>query len=182
MKDKNLSEQRSQFYAEQGMRFALEHDKTLITLFTAIIAGLIALVVYDKVSFGSGIFFLVAAGCSVLGLGQTLLHMSFSSKTLHLLSLFYAGDESVPDLIEGSKPTLEASQQNMKYAQMVYTSALVYLMLAVLFAGFGLAIELFQYIKVIGLVIALLLLSLIVVATVWRFVKGGTKNKDAPDA
>ena len=51
MDETEILEQRYRFFTEKGVQIAIDYSKTLTTLFTAIIAGLIALVTYQEVGF-----------------------------------------------------------------------------------------------------------------------------------
>lgn len=68
MDEHEILEQRYRFFVEKGVTIAMEQDRVFVTIFTAIIAGLLALVVYDKVGFWSGTLFLIADSMAVMGL------------------------------------------------------------------------------------------------------------------
>jgi hypothetical protein len=163
MDEQEILEQRYRFFVEKGISIAMEHDRVLVTLFTAIIAGLLALVVYEKVGFWSGTFFLIADVMAVMGLAFCLLHMAFTSKVMHAFAAFFGGEECVPNVLEGIERTEDAVRRLRAYAQGAYSSQLGYLFLSVFAGGIGLAIELWPHVKAIGLVFGILVVILVIV-------------------
>lgn len=149
MDENEIAEHRYRFFTEKGISVALEQDRVFITLFTAIIAGLTALVVYDKVSYWSSAFFLVAIALSVFGIAQTLMHMSFTAKVLLHYAAFFGGDDQTPNVVEREPLTQQRLQRNQEYAQNLYFNEIVFLILAVVAAGLGLIWEL--WVKVLGI-------------------------------
>jgi hypothetical protein len=168
MDDQEILEQRYRFFAEKGVSIAMEQDRVFVTIFTAIIAGLMALVVYDKVAFWSGVFFLIADAMAVMGLAFCLLHMAFTSKVMHAFAALFAGEEYVPNILEGIEETEIAVKRLRAQAQGAYASQLAYLFLAVLAAGIGLAIELWPHVKAMGLVFAVSVVVLLIVGMTIR--------------
>jgi hypothetical protein len=163
MDDQEILEHRYRFFVEKGVSIAMEQDRVFVTIFTAIIAGLLALVIYNKVGFWSGTFFLIADGMAVMGLAFCLLHMAFTSKVMHAFAALFGGEEYVPNVLEGIERTEHAVNRLRAYAQGAYASQLAYLFLCVLAAAIGLAIELWPYVKAMGLVFAV---SVVLVAIV----------------
>lgn len=93
MDENEIREHRFRFFTEKGLDIALEQSKAFSALFTAVIAGLLALVVYDKVSFWSATLFLIADAMAVMGLAWNLLHMSYTSKLMLVYAAYFAGEE-----------------------------------------------------------------------------------------
>lgn len=177
MDENEIFEQRYRFFSEKGVSIAVEQDRVFVTIFTAIIAGLMALVVYDKVSFWSGTFFLIADVMAVMGLAFCLLHMAFTSKVMSAFAAFFGGEEYVPNVLEGVERTEDAVRRLRAQAQGAYSSQLVYLFLSVLAAGIGLAIELWPHIRAVGLVFAICIALLIVAGmTIRLFVRLRTQR------
>jgi hypothetical protein len=168
MDEHEIREQRYRFFAEKGISIAIEQDRVFVTIFTAIIAGLLALVVYDKVSFWSGTFFLIADAMAVMGLAFCLLHMAYTSKVMHAFAALFGGEEYVPNVLEGIERTELAVKRLRANAQGAYAGQLYYLFLSVLAAGVGLAIDLWARVKAIGLVLAVSLVLLLIVGVTIR--------------
>lgn len=137
MDEQEVLEQRYRFFADRGTALVLEQDKTLVTLFTGIVAGLLALLVSKNVGFWSGHFFLLADLAATVGLGICLLHMAFSAKVMALLAAMFAGEEKVPNLIMREEPTVHAVNKNRLFAQMCYVVPLTCLFWAVAVAALG---------------------------------------------
>ena len=157
MDEQEIAEHRYRFFSEKALSLTLEHDKILVTLFTGIVAGLLALVVYGPVGFFSGVMFLISAGLSVAGLASCLLHMSVSAKALFSCAALFGGEDAVPNLVEGGKPTEQAIVDTLRLAQRCYSNQLFYLFAAVAAAGVGLAIELWIHVFAAGIVVAVVL-------------------------
>lgn len=148
MDENEITEHRYRFFTEKGISIALEQDRVFITLYTAIIAGLTALVVYDKVGYWSSAFFLLATALSVLGIAQTLMHMSFTSKVLLHHAAYF--DAETPNVVEHEPLSIARLRRNQEYAQTFYFNEILFLILAVVAAGGGLIVEL--YLKVLAVV------------------------------
>ena len=162
MDDNEVNEHRYRFFIEKGLAIALEQDRVFITLFSAIIAGLTALVVYDKVSYWSSVFFLIAIALSVVGIAQTLMHMSFAAKVfLHYAALF--GGTLPPNVIEQDQLSADRLQRNQKLAQNLYFNEILFAILSVGAAGFGLIVELWT--KVLG-VVPILIAGIVVLVVI----------------
>jgi len=95
MDDQEILEHRYRFFADRAATLAFDQDKTLVTLFTGIVAGLLALLVSKDVGFWSGLFFLMADLAAVTGLGVCLLHMAFSAKVMAALAKLTANWRNV---------------------------------------------------------------------------------------
>lgn len=167
MDEQDILEHRYRFFSEKGLQVTAEQDRALVTIFTSIVAGLLALVVSGKVAFWSGVFFLIAGGMAVMGLAWCLVHMAFTSKVLFLLAAQFGGDENVPNVAEGEISTEHAVRKARVAAQGAYASQLIYLLLAVAFSALGLAAELWPYVKAIGLILGAGLIVLLVIG-VWK--------------
>lgn len=172
MDDDEIREHRFRFFTEKGVEIALEQDKAFAALFTAVIAGLLALVVYQKVSFWSGTFFLVADALAIVGLAWNLLHMGYTAKLMLAFAAYFAGEEHVPNVVERLGKVTDVIPRTRVWAQRAYISQLVYLFLAVSAASIGLAIELWDYVRFAGMVIAIAFSVMIVgAATLGLFIR-----------
>ncbi len=137
MNEQDIYEHRYRFFSEKSVGLAVDDSKTLISLFTGIIAGLLALLISKEVGFWSALFFLLSDLSAVVGLGICLLHMSFSSTVMGLYAAMFAGEENVPNFTARVEPTIHAIKKFKAYAQLCYASQLTCLFWAVLFASFG---------------------------------------------
>jgi len=155
MDEYEAREHRYRFFSEKGATLAFEQDKILVTLYTGIVAGLVALLVSQEVGFWSAVLFLIADLSAVVGLGTCLLHMAFSAKVMGLLAAMFGGEENVPNLVAQEEPTVHALNRNRLYAQMCYTSQLGCLFWSVLFAALGILSMLWHVVGWCGLLLAL---------------------------
>jgi hypothetical protein len=153
--NREILEQRYRFFAEKAAQLAFEQDKILVTLFTGIVAGLLALLVSKQVGFWSGLCFLIADLSAVVGLGTCLLHMAFSAKVMGLLAAMFGGEEKVPNLVAREEPTEHALNKNRLFAQMCYAGQLMCLFWSVTFAGLGVLALVWDTVGWLGLGIGL---------------------------
>jgi len=174
-----ITEHRYRFFTEKGISIALEQDRVFITLNTAIIAGLTALIVYDKVGYWSSAFFLLAIALSVLGIAQTLMHMSFTAKVLLHYAAIFGGDEQTPNVVEHEPLSIERLQRNQQYAQTFYFNEILFLILAVLAAGGGLIVEL--YMKVLA-VIPIVIAGFVLLFIIGYVVRYHARKQTQPNA
>jgi hypothetical protein len=156
MDEREVLEQRYRFFSDRGATLAFEQDKMLVTLFTGIVAGLLALLVSKDVGFWSGIFFLLAALSAVVGLSVCLLHMAFSAKVMLALAAMFGGEANVPNLVVREEPTIHALNKNRLHAQMCYVSQLTCLFWAVFFAASGVLSLVWHVVGWTGLVVGTL--------------------------
>ena len=171
MDEDEILEQRYRFFTEKGVSLAADYNKMLSTLFTAIIAGLIALVAYQRAGFWSGVFFLAADAFAVLGLAHCLIHMGLSSKLMSAYAALFGGAQSVPRVLVGEETTEAAIRRLTRYAQHCHLCQMFYLFLAALVAGMGLAAMLWSQIRMSGFVLAGVLTAGIVVSFILRTVR-----------
>lgn len=184
MDEQEVLEHRYRFFVEQGISIGVQQDRVFVSLFTAIIAGLLALVVSNKVAFWSGTFFVIADVMAVMGLAFCLLHMAFTSKVMHAYAALFAGEEYVPNVLEAVENTEDAIRRLRASAQGAYSSQLAYLFLAVCAAGIGLAIELWPHVKAVGLVLAGAIVLLLVVGLtirLWMQLRGIKPRRTVDD-
>jgi hypothetical protein len=163
MDEQEIREQRYRFFSDRGATLIFEQDKMLITLFTGIVAGLLALLVSKEVGFWSGLFFLLAALSSVVGLGICLFHMAFSAKVMFTLAATFGGENNVPNLIIREEPTVHALKKNRLYAQMCYIGQLTCLFWAVFFAALGVLSLVWYIVGWIGLVTGTLFIVVLII-------------------
>ena len=95
-------------------------DRLMVTLFSGLIAGIALLLLKQEVSPWVGGLLFVALGMFVLGIGHTLLHITFHNKMLLLLEALVNGTEHVPNMIEREEPTVTAYVRMQRYAQRAY--------------------------------------------------------------
>lgn len=168
MDETEILEHRYRFFVEKGVQVAIDYSKTLTTLFTAIIAGLITLVTYQNVGFWAGVFFLAADILAVLGLAYCLAHMSMSSKLMSTYAALFGGEENVPNLLLGDEATEQALHRFHRHVQHCHFSQLMYLFLTVLVAAVGLATMLWDQVRMIGLLVGLLIAAVLVAGVLLR--------------
>ncbi len=149
-------ESRWKFFTEKGIETAASHDKVLVSIFTALIGGLAFLVIYkgDVIGEWSGVFFLISVLCSIVGLGLTLVHIALSAKLMFLYAAFYSGEDNLPYPVDGEQcVTEEALVKTRKQTYMCYKHQLAELFYAILTAGIGVAILLWDRVKLAGLIV-----------------------------
>jgi len=181
MDEQEICEYRYRFFIEKSCEIALEHDKVLVTLFTGIVAGIVALVVSDKVSYWSGVLFLLGAATAVLGLGFCLLHMAFSSKVMALYAALFGGDEYVPHLIEREISTARALSRNRAWVERCYINQLVYLFISVATCALGLGVELWPIVKGIWAVLVIVVLIAFVAGMILRTARSVRAREAIPE-
>ncbi|NLF08081.1 MAG: hypothetical protein GX594_08895 [Pirellulaceae bacterium] len=164
MDEQEIFEQRYRFFSDRGATLAFEQDKTLVTLFTGIVAGLVALLVSKDVAFWSGLFFLLAALSAIVGLGVCLFHMAFSAKVMLALAAMFGGENNVPNLVMREEPTDHALKKNRLWAQMCYVSQLTCLFWAVFFAALGVLSLVWHVVGWTGLILGILFIVGLIVS------------------
>lgn len=164
MDEQELNEHRYRFFSEKHVELAFEQDKILVTLYTGVVAGLVALLVSSTVGFWAALSFMLADLSAIVGLASCLLHMAFSAKVLGLLAAMFAGEDTVPNLVAREEPTEHALKKNQIFAQICYASQLMCLFWSVFFAGIGLVCMVWDVVGIIGLLVGLLFVAALVVA------------------
>ncbi len=171
MDGQEVLEHRYRFFAEKGVELAAEQDRVLVTLFTGIIAGLVALLVSKEVGYWAALYFLLSEGAAVVGLGMCLMHMAFSSKVMSLYAAYFAGDEDVPNLLAGSESTKLALAKSSAFAQLFYSGQLTCLFWSALFAGLGIAVLVWSTIGWSGLLVAACFVILLSITVMMPLIK-----------
>lgn len=164
MDEHELNEHRYRFFSEKHLELAFEQDKILVTLFTGVVAGLLALLVSSSVGFWGSLFFMIADLSAIVGVATCLLHMAFSAKVMGLLAARFVGDENVPNLVAREEPTEHALKKNQVFAQLCYAGQLLCLFWAVFFAGVGVVCLVWDVVGLIGLLVGLVFAAGLVVA------------------
>ncbi len=129
-------------------------DRLMVTLFSGLIAGISLLLLKQEVSGWVGGFLLVSLGMFVLGIGHSLLHITFHNKMLLLLEALVNDTEHVPNMIEREEPTTKAYLRMQAYAQRAYTGQILYLFLGVVIAAVAVILRLWCYSWRAGVVLA----------------------------
>ena len=158
-------------YFEKAIDLASSYDRLLVSLYSALIAGIVVLLLHEEVSLWVGGALFAALCLFVMGIGHTLLHMAFTTKLLFLAEALVKGTEIVPNVIEEEEPTVEAYARNQAYAQRSYASQLFYLLFGMSFGAVAVVIRLWEYAwraGVIGLTILMLLLVVVTLVVTWK--------------
>lgn len=158
-------------YFEKAVDLVASYDRLLVSLYSALIAGIVVLLLHEEVSLWVGAALFIALAFFVMGIGHTLLHMAFASKLLLLAEALVNGTEVVPNAVEEEEPTVEAYIRNQAYAQRSYASQLFYLLFGMSFGAVAVVIRLWEYAwraGVIGLTILVLLLMIVVLVVTWK--------------
>lgn len=137
MDEQDIREHRYRFFSEKGVQIAFEQDKLLVTLFTGVLAAVVALVVKEELGFFTTLCFLLTGFSALIGLASCLLHLAFSAKVMALFAAQFIGEEDVPNLIAREEPTLQALAKNRAFAQLAYSGQLLCLFWAGFFATSG---------------------------------------------
>lgn len=106
------------------------------------IAGIVLLLVKEEVSLWGGGCLVLSLVCFAIGVGHTLIHIAFMSKTLLLAEALFNGAEFVSNAIEGDEPTAQAFARNQAYAQRAYASQLIHLLVGIGFGGLAVIVRL----------------------------------------
>lgn len=162
-----VADEYARLFLEKGVAITVEHDKTLATLFTGVIAGLVAVLLNKEVPLWAGATLLLAEGFAVHGLGCCLAHMAFTSKVLLLAGSQAIGEEAVSHPVRGELPITHVLQQQRKYMLGMYTGQLAFLFLSVLSASIGVSILLWDQAKAAG-VLATVFVVVVVLALMIR--------------
>lgn len=158
-------------YFEKAIDLAAAYDRLLVSLYSALIAGIVVLLLHEEVSLWVGGALFAALCFFVMGIGHTLLHMAFTTKLLLLAEALVKGTDIVPNAIEDEEPTVEAYARNQAYAQRSYSSQLFYLLFGMSFGAVAVVIRLWEYAwraGVIGLATLMLLLVIVTLAVTWK--------------
>ena len=158
-------------YFGKALDLVASFDRLLVSLYTALIAGIIVLLIHEEVSLWVGAPLVIALILFILGIGHTLLHMAFTSKVLLQVEALANGTKVVPNVVEEDEPTLKALARNKAYAQRCYSSQLIYLFLGVTSSAFAVVFRLWQYAwraGVIGLICLVLLVVIVTLVMMWK--------------
>ncbi len=146
-------------------------DRLMVTLFSTLIAGIVALLIQENVTFWISAPLVLAGACFGIGLFHTLLHISSMSKMLLLAEWLANGTEVVPQALNIEDHTFPALLRTQAYAQRAFASQLVHLLLGTFFAAIGAVVHLWEYSWRGGIVALLVLVLLFVIASLiltWR--------------
>jgi hypothetical protein len=120
-------------------------DRLMVTLFSTLIAGIVALLIQENVTFWISAPLVLAGACFGIGLFHTLLHISSMSKMLLLAEWLANGTEVVPQALNVEDHTFPALLRTQAYAQRAFASQLVHLLLGTFFAAIGAVVHLWEY-------------------------------------
>ena len=143
-------------YFEKATDQVAAFDRLMVTLFSGLIAGLSLLLLKEEVSWWVGGFLFVAMAMFVLGIGHTLLHITFHNKMLLLLEALVNGTEQVPNVIEHEEPTAVAYARMQAYAQRAYLGQLLYMFLGIAIAALAVVLRLWAYSWRAGVILAII--------------------------
>ncbi|UUO07888.1 hypothetical protein M4951_06125 [Blastopirellula sp. J2-11] len=158
-------------YFDKSIELVASFDRLMVTLFSALIAGITVMLLKQEVSLWVGASLLLALVSFSLGIGHTLLHVTFTSKMLLLAETLANNTQLVPNAIEGGEPTPHAFARNQAYAQRSFTSQLVFMMIGISFAAISIVIRLWEYAwraGVIGLAILVVILVIAAMIITWN--------------
>ena len=158
-------------YFEKAVDLTASYDRLLVSIYSALIAGIVVLLLHEKVSLWVGAPLFAALAFFVMGIGHTLLHMALTSKLLLMAEALVNGTEVVPNAIEEEEPTLEAFARNQAYTQRSYSSQLFYLLFGLSCGAVAVVLRLWEYAwraGVIGLATLMLLLVIVTLAVTWK--------------
>jgi hypothetical protein len=143
-------------YLEKATEQDGHFDRMMVTLYSGVIAGLTLFLLRQQVCARAGGLLLVSLGMFVLGVGHTLLHITFHSKMQLLLEGLINRTEHVPNMLEREEPTGRAYGRMQAYAQRAYLGQLLYLFLGVVIASVAVVVHLWAYSWRAGVVPAIL--------------------------
>ncbi len=158
-------------YFDKAIELSASFDRLMVTLFSALIAGIVVLLLREEVSLWVGAQLVLAVTCFVLGIGHTLIHISFASKMLLLAEALENETEFVPNVVEYEEPTIGAFERNQAYAQRSYSSQILYLMIGIFFGALAIIARLWEYAWRAGVVvmsIAVVLFVLVALVITWK--------------
>lgn len=158
-------------YFEKSIDLVASYDRLLTSLYSALIAGIVLLLLNQEVSLWVGAALLMALVFFVMGIAHTLLHMAFMSKMLLLAEALVNGTEVVPNAVEEEEPTVQAYARNQAYAQRAYASQLFYMLAGMVFGAVAVVIRLWDYAwraGVIGIVAFVVLVAVVVLVVAWK--------------
>lgn len=164
-----------QMYVDKGVSYASEYSRVLISIFTAVIGGLIFLVVEKDVGFWAGVFFLSGALSALMGLSCTLFHMNFTSK------VFFVNAHQVLAKDEDMAKLLNVAQRLNVMRDAMFFNQVLFMIGAVSFSVLGFAAILWSQLLwagiclVLGFVVVLLVAALVGVTRIVK--KGGLSPK-----
>jgi hypothetical protein len=172
-------------YFEKSLELVASFDNLMVTLFSALIAGIVLLLLKEEVSLWVGSALFLALTCFVFGIGHTLIHIAFTSKLLLLAEALRNGTEVVPNPVEQEELTIQAYARNQAFAQRAYSAQLIYLLIGIGFGALAVMVRLWDYAwraGVVGLAFIVILSGTVALIVTWkktirRFRSSGTAQK-----
>ena len=167
-------------FFEKAVQLSADFDRALTTIYSALIAGIVILLLKEEITFWAGACLVLALACFVLGIGHTLLHIAYTSKLLFLAESLKNGTKLVPNFIEHEEPTTLAYARTQAWAQRCYSSQLVYLLLGVSIGALGVFARLWEYTSRTGVLLLLIFASLFIVVAIGATWKKTIRQFRAP--
>ena len=167
-------------FLEKAIQLSADFDRSLTTIYSALIAGVVLLLLKEEVTFWAGACLVLALACFILGIGHTLLHIAFTSKLLFLAEAIKNGTKIVPNFIEREEPTALAYARTQAWAQCCYSSQLIYLLIGVSIGALGIFARLWEYMSRAGVLLLLAVASISMVAAIAATWKKAIRRFRAP--
>jgi hypothetical protein len=158
-------------YFDKATDLIASYDRLLASLYSALIAGIVLLLIKEEVSLWVGAVLLAALVLFVLGMGHTLLHIAFHSKLLLLLESLMNGTTIVPNVVEHEEPTVDAYKRTQAWCQRAYGAQLLYLFFGICLGGVAVFIRLWGYasrMALLGIGFLLFLMTVGVLIATWK--------------
>lgn len=158
-------------YFEKATDLIASYDRLLASLYSALIAGIVLLLIKEEVSLWVGAMLMTALSLFVMGMGHTLLHIAFHSKLLLLLEALMNGTTVVPNVVEREEPTVDAYKKTQAWCQRAYAAQLYYLFFGICCGGVAVFIRLWGYasrMALLGVLALLLLLAVGILIATWK--------------
>jgi hypothetical protein len=160
-------------YFAKGNDLAATLDRHFITLYTALITGLLFLLFTQSSKFGywPGAFFLGSLILFLFGIAHSLCHVVLHAKLLLLMEALVGGTDFVPNMLDGRRPTPDEINRTLTLLQRAFSGQLMYLLFGMASAMVGTFIHLWDYAWRCGMLIAIpcaLLFAVVIAYYTWR--------------
>lgn len=160
-------------YFEKAIDLTASFDRLLVSLYSALVAGIVVLLLREEVSFWVGGPLFIALSLFVLGIAHTLMHMAFLCKLLLLAEFLFKGIEVVPNPVEQDEKTVEAYLRTQAWAQRMYSAQLLYLLFGMGCGAIAVVIRFWQYAWRGGVLLLLAITAVVIIVSliiIWRSV------------
>ena len=162
-----------QALVEKSLSLVTTFDLVMVMIHSALIAGVVVLLLVDEPSLWVGTSLFLSLFCFVSGIGHTLAHLSATGKTLFSLGALISETDDMPNVFDDEGPPEDMYARSQARARRSFGSQLLYLAIGVGFVSFGIIVRLWEYAWRAGVIILCIFAAIFVVGAltaVWKAV------------